>query len=732
MPYDVTYTEINNQHKLPITVADETLNNQTSLTFVGKNYAGYASYVATDLLHLLENFANPTSPTNPVQGQIWFDNVNNQLMVNNDGTNSNWSPTGSVQKSPTPPDVANIGDIWVDTINHQLLIYTGSSTEYWKLVGPLLSAGTVTGQKIESIEDSSNAIHNIISLYSSNTRVAIVSADAFTPKISITGYSIVNAGITLNSSSSFKFNGTSLNADSLGGVSSLKYVRSDQPNILTSPISVPSVQLGVDNNFILASDSVSSSNYIISSNTAGNSIEVRLLNSASVTKSIAHFSSLQRVGIATTTPTSTLDVNGDTTISSGILKVVSVADVSTIGTQTASIQTSGGLSVAQSAAIGTTLVINNGQLVLNKLDVTVLPNIPTAGSVIIPGYTTHSLSTTGVYNTISQPLYDIGSPTQRFRNFYIENFVGDVVGNVSGTLTGNVSGNVSGTAGSLASITAFSLTGDVSSAAINFDGSGSAVIFNTVVGPYAVSSKKLLPDSTTNDELLIHRQYAARVTGYITGTTLTIGVIEFGSSLIGTSMEVLGVDTTPIPTGSFIVGIQYTIVSIGVTTNIQWNTIAGTTGIVYAPGSVFTAAITGAGLGDGTAYAGVNNVIAGTTIVSGSGRSWVVSQSQTVGSYTAPVILYIGASELYKTTKQTFIGNIPTIQVGTIILYPGTVLPPGYLLCDGTIYLIAKYSALSAALGPTYAVTGSSVRFSVPTLPSPVTGINYIIYSGII
>ena len=234
------------------------------------------------------------------------------------------------------------------------------------------------------------------------------------------------------------------------------------------------------------------------------------------------------------------------------------------------------------------------------------------------------------------------------------------------------------------------------------------------------------------DEFMVYRQYAARVTGYISGKTLTIGSISFGSALISPSMAVLGVDTTPIPVGNFIVGDQYTIIEFGTTTNIQWNTIAGTLGQPYSPGTVFTAANTGAGLGNGTAYFGVNTVELGTTITSGSGNSWTISQSQTVGSPSSPVTLYIGSSELYRTSKQTFVQDIPSIQIGSIILYPGAVLPPGYLLCDGSIYLISQYPSLSTVLGSTFAVPGSSVNFSVPNMSPPISAVNYIIYSGVI
>lgn len=51
--------------------------------------------------------------------------------------------------------------------------------------------------------------------------------------------------------------------------------------------------------------------------------------------------------------------------------------------------------------------------------------------------------------------------------------------------------------------------------------------------------------------------------------------------------------------GSFIVGQQYKITSLGTTTQLQWNTIAGTAGQTYVVGSLFTAATIGASSGNG-------------------------------------------------------------------------------------------------------------------------------------
>ena len=53
--------------------------------------------------------------------------------------------------------------------------------------------------------------------------------------------------------------------------------------------------------------------------------------------------------------------------------------------------------------------------------------------------------------------------------------------------------------------------------------------------------------------------------------------------------------------GSLTVGIDYQINSLGTTTNAQWNTIAGTSGVTYSVGDNFTCANIGTGFGSGAA-----------------------------------------------------------------------------------------------------------------------------------
>ena len=205
MTYSVSFTDATNPAKPSLTVPDGALNQQTPVTFPGKNYSGYAKVIAEDFLHLLENFANSAPPANPVQGQLWFDtaNNNNTLKVY-DGTN--WNEAGNLKKTTfeKQPSIASsvIGDLWVDLTNSQLYLFSGSS---WLLVGPQYAAGLATGPIVENITDSANIKHPVISMFAASAvdnvsyRIAIISKDSFTPKAAIDGFLTIKEGINLYS-----------------------------------------------------------------------------------------------------------------------------------------------------------------------------------------------------------------------------------------------------------------------------------------------------------------------------------------------------------------------------------------------------------------------------------------------------------------------------------------------------------------------------------------------------
>ena len=59
-------------------------------------------------------------------------------------------------------------------------------------------------------------------------------------------------------------------------------------------------------------------------------------------------------------------------------------------------------------------------------------------------------------------------------------FTGTITGNLTGNVTGSLTGNASGSAASLETARAFSITGDVEAAAVNFDGTSTVALAATL------------------------------------------------------------------------------------------------------------------------------------------------------------------------------------------------------------------------------------------------------------
>jgi hypothetical protein len=491
MSYQVRFSESNNPQKSTIVVEDQTLNTETSLTFVGKNYAGYAQFVAENFLHLLENFAKNVAPSNPVQGQLWFDNTAgvNQLKVF-DGTT--WTAAGSVKKATSAPAVSNSisGDLWVDTDNQQLYMFSGSN---WVLIGPQFSGGLRTGPEVENIIDASNISHGVVSLYADGDRIAIISNTAFTPKALIEGFTAVGKGINITTvgstslTNSTRLWGIATGADSLvvnnTSVPSTSFLRSDQISTTNFGFNVRSnsgIGLGGDLGFNIGTDTNSA---ILYQKTSNSVIDFKLTLATGDPKTVVRINATENttsVGINNTAPQEALDVSG---------VIQSDTRLNITGTGSTSISTAGGLAVAGTSAFNDDLTIN-GQVLFNYLDSN--GNPVTTNPVIAP------------LTTAESGKYDIGAPDKTFRNIYAEAFVGNFTGSFSGTLAGNISGS----AAKLSSPTLFQLVGDVTSNAISFNGQTTegTAIFNTSIGQDIISARDEVPSSYGTDQFLILRQ----------------------------------------------------------------------------------------------------------------------------------------------------------------------------------------------------------------------------------
>ena len=137
------------------TIADGTINTQSNMVLVGKNYAGYGEFLDGNFIHLLENAASVTAPGNPLTGQLWWDKGTNLLKVYNGST---FKTISAATASATQPTSNVLGDLWYDSTNQQLNVYNGTS---FILVGPQSSAGTGTTGAIPEIIINQDLIADI-------------------------------------------------------------------------------------------------------------------------------------------------------------------------------------------------------------------------------------------------------------------------------------------------------------------------------------------------------------------------------------------------------------------------------------------------------------------------------------------------------------------------------------------------------------------------------------------
>ena len=233
------------------TVADGTLDTaSTSLSLIGKNYAGYGEVLNENQIRIIENFANTSSntPTAPLKGQIWYNTTANQLQVYNGSSFK--SVSGANVASAEPTNTAQ-GDLWYDSGNGQLYVYNGTS---FTLVGPQTTSGTgITGSVSTTVTDSDGVDRTVLQFKVADTIVAMLSSVEFTPQTAISGFSLVSKGFDLSTAvTGNKFVGTSTDSDGLGGVSAASFLRSDANDTTSGTLGVlndTGFTLGVDSDF---------------------------------------------------------------------------------------------------------------------------------------------------------------------------------------------------------------------------------------------------------------------------------------------------------------------------------------------------------------------------------------------------------------------------------------------------------------------------------------------------
>jgi hypothetical protein len=212
-------------------IPDGTINTSSSMTLIGKNYAGYGDFLDENFIRLLENGSNTTAPGAPLIGQLWWDKGNNVLKVYNGTT---FKTISAATASASAPTSNTTGDLWWNTVSQTLSVWNGNA---FVTVGP--SFVNNTGAVSANIVDNTSQPHDVINLTVGNVIVGIVSKDpAFTPLSPISGFSNIAPGINLTSSNSAILNGTANNSSRLGGFTSSQFLRSDTNGTLTGNLVV--------------------------------------------------------------------------------------------------------------------------------------------------------------------------------------------------------------------------------------------------------------------------------------------------------------------------------------------------------------------------------------------------------------------------------------------------------------------------------------------------------------
>ncbi len=300
------------------TVADGTINTQSSMILVGKNYAGYGEFLDENFIHLLENGSNTTPPGAPLVGQLWWDKSTNTMKVYNGST---FKTISAATASSTQPTSNVVGDLWFDTVNQQLKVWNGSS---FTLIGPASSSAQGTsGAIVATITDNLSVDHVVLQLFVANTIVGMMSKDAtFTPAVALAGFSTIGPGLQLNAAvTNNLFRGTATDSNALGGIAASGYMQRNTNVTTTGTISIlndTGISIGADQdariqitgNDVLLRNQTQDGNLTIQVNQGGSTVNAISVNGSTGLVTIPSLSGNIAGGIISVLGINNLNANG--------------------------------------------------------------------------------------------------------------------------------------------------------------------------------------------------------------------------------------------------------------------------------------------------------------------------------------------------------------------------------------------------------------------------------------
>lgn len=233
----------------------------------------------------------------------------------------------------------------------------------------------------------------------------------------------------------------------------------------------------------------------------------------------------------------------------------------------------------------------------------------------------------------------------------------------------------------------------------NVRSSGSLTVTSTTAATNAVGSIRTSGGISAAGNLVVGG--TAAITGAITTTSLTPSVTDT-SDIGSTSKRYNNVYAKRVKADTIEGTFNGTFVG----------NVAGSAQSLITPTSF---SITGEITADPVSFNGTQqNIVLQAKLDPGA----INSQAELFNSFpTDEILIHRNGFNLKKVTKQTFISNIPTVPVGTILPYAGQTPPPGYLFCDGGEQLTSRYPELFSVIGYTYKSLGALQGVATFALP---------------
>jgi len=291
------------------TLIDGQVDTTTDLTLIGKNYTGFGEQLNENFVRLLENFSGSSEPPRPIMGQLWYDTVDGRMKVY--GT-TGWKAAGGPIVQSVEPLSFTTGDIWIDDNENQMYFFDGSDLI---LAGPIWKRSQrKTGFVAVTLFDQNNNAKPVLYLYVADSLIGIFSSSQFVPVPVVEGFTTIYKGYTASSLVASTFNTTVTNALQLNGINSNLFMRTDQSTSNDKKITIGSndgLTIGANQ---IGDFKISGTTIVIENVVDNSDISLRVSNNTTTSDAVYVDASTSRVGIFTSAPQQTLDINGSVII----------------------------------------------------------------------------------------------------------------------------------------------------------------------------------------------------------------------------------------------------------------------------------------------------------------------------------------------------------------------------------------------------------------------------------